>query len=75
MFKTGSDFHDYRTKFGGKQIGLIVLNSCFNNLTIARKILDLHEFGLTLENGEHLDLSNKILGKRIQASSFDACAV
>ena len=62
MFNTSSDFLEHRTKFGDKKIGLIVLNSCYNNLTIARKILDIHVFGLTLENGNRLDLSNKIIG-------------
>ena len=63
MFNTHSDFLEHRTKFGDKKIGLIVLKSCFNNITIARKILNIHEFGLPLNNGKHLDLSNKILGK------------
>lgn len=62
IFNSSTDFYEERTKFGDKQIGLIVLNSCYNNLTIARKILNLHESGITLANGNHLDLSNKIIG-------------
>ena len=61
MFNS-SDHLDDRAKFGDKKIGLIVLDSCYNNLTIARKILDIHVFGITLENGQRLDLTNKIIG-------------
>ena len=62
VFNSSADYAAYRSKFGEKQIGLIVLNSCNNDLTITRKILDLQKSGVTLENGEHLDLSDKVLG-------------
>ena len=72
MFNSSTDFYDSRLKFGDKQIGLIVINSCYNNLTIARKILDLHVNGLTLENGEHIDLSNRILGTSLLLETVSA---
>lgn len=62
MFHSSIKFYDTREKFRDKQIGIIIINSCYNNLTIARKVLDLHVNGLTLENGEHLDLTNRIIG-------------
>ena len=62
-FNLSAEFAEYRQKFGGKRIGLIVLNSCNNDLTVVRKILTIHEkMGVTLSNGEFLDLTDKILG-------------
>ena len=63
MFNASSEYLEHHANFGDKKIGLIVLDSCWNNLTIARKILDLHVSGITLENGQRLDLSDRIIGK------------
>lgn len=62
-FNSSSQYAEYRSKFGDKQIGLIVLNSCNNDLSIVGKVLNLHNrMGVTLNNGEFLDLTDKILG-------------
>ena len=64
-FNTHSDYLEYRNKFGGKKIGLIIINSCNNEFTITRKILDLLRGAGPAKT---VDLSNRILGKLIHAS-------
>ena len=44
------------------KIGLIVLNTCNNQVVAQRKVYSLVENGITLANGEHIDLKNKIIG-------------
>ena len=64
-FNTHSDYLEYRNKFGGKKIGLIIINSCNNEFTITRKILDLLRGAGPAKT---VDLSNRILGKLIHAT-------
>ena len=63
MFKNGQDYSEYRDKFGDTTIGLVVLNSCRNDVVIIRKILDLHSYGIDIGNGNKIDISKRVLGK------------
>ena len=57
-----SIYSKYRANFRGKQIGLIVVNSCDDAITSTRKVMNLEQTGIVLENGEHLNLTNIIIG-------------
>ena len=57
-----SIYSKYRDNFRGKQIGLIVVNSCDDAITSTRKVMNLEQTGIVLENGEHLNLTNRIIG-------------
>ncbi|KAL4228424.1 hypothetical protein ACF0H5_011471 [Mactra antiquata] len=61
-FQTRFSYSQYKSWFAGNTIGLIVVNSCNNALEIVRRILHLHSKGLTLSDGTHIDLTDRVLG-------------
>ena len=64
IFNSHVRYLDYKAKFGAKKIGLIVLNSCNNELTVARKLLDLLKNGIwDSKRNKFEDLSGSILGQ------------
>ncbi|KAL4228423.1 hypothetical protein ACF0H5_011470 [Mactra antiquata] len=61
-FQTRISYSQYKSWFADNTIGLIVVNSCNNALEIVRRILHLHSKGLTLSDGTHIDVTDRVLG-------------
>ncbi|KAL5010700.1 hypothetical protein ScPMuIL_013005 [Solemya velum] len=46
----------------GGSIGVILIDSCNDNILLQQKILSLHRFGLTLTDGSVIDINDKTIG-------------
>ncbi|XP_053382572.1 uncharacterized protein LOC128549591 [Mercenaria mercenaria] len=60
--KINDKIGDYSSFFPGMKIGLIIINSCMSPAVVQRKIYNLHENGIALDNGTHVDVNDKIIG-------------
>ena len=64
MFNTNETYEEYKSKFGVNTVGLVILNSCTNDLVIVRKILELNKYGIhNADSTKDNNISRKVLGE------------
>ena len=63
VFSTSENYTEYRSKFGDKRIGMVILNSCTNDLVIVRKILDLYKYGIDEDQKGRRNITDRVLGE------------
>lgn len=63
VFNTNETYEKYKSKFGGNKIGMVILNSCTNDLVIVRKILELNKYGLQDDEATRsINITGNVLG-------------
>ena len=64
MFNTNETYNEYKSKFGSNRVGMLILNSCTNDLVIVRKILELNKYGIQDDGTTRsIDITGNVLGE------------